>query len=154
MMKRPTKDRYYLNIAAAVSRRSTCLRRQYGAIIVKNDRIISTGYNGAPVDADHCTDRGTCWRAEHNIPHGEQYEKCRSVHAEANAIVSGYPGDMHDAALYLVGFENGKRMKDAKPCEMCARLIANAGIRFVITDDELYYLDRNRFVWRSERRED
>lgn len=88
MDKRISKDEYYLSIAAAVARRSTCLRRQYGAVIIKNDEIISTGYNGAARGEPNCCDTGECWREANNIPHGEQYEKCVAVHAEQNAIIS------------------------------------------------------------------
>ena len=137
LMTRPDMTEYFLDIASAVAKRSTCLRRQYGAVIVKNGRIVSTGYNGAARGSEHCSDRGVCWRAEHNIPHGEQYEKCEAVHAEANAIVAGYLGEMEGATLYLVGFENGKRLPNAVPCAMCARLIKNAGIRRVVNDNDL-----------------
>lgn len=88
MEKRITKDEYYLSIAASVAKRSTCLRRQYGAVIIKNDEIISTGYNGAARGEPNCCDTGECWREANNIPHGEQYEKCVAVHAEQNAIIS------------------------------------------------------------------
>ena len=136
MVERPSKTKYYLDIAAAVSARSTCLRRQYGAIIVKNDIIIATGYNGAPRDRMNCCDVGSCWRESHNVPHGEQYEKCRAVHAEANTIISAARLDMLGGTLYLAGFENGERLTDAKPCEMCQRLIENAGIINVVTKEE------------------
>lgn len=131
---RPNKTRYYLDIAAAVAARSTCLRRQYGAVIVKNDTIVSTGYNGAARGVANCCDAGTCWREANGIPHGEQYEKCQAVHAEANAIINASREEMEGATLYLAGLENGERMMDPKPCEMCERLIRNAGIAFVMTD--------------------
>ena len=131
-MSRPDKDEYFLNIAESVARRSTCLRRQYGAVIVKNDVIISTGYNGSPRNATNCCDAGACWREEHNIPHGEQYEKCQAVHAEANAIINADPAQRIGATLYLVGLENGKRI-EAKPCLMCEKLIRNAQIRWVVS---------------------
>lgn len=130
---RPSKIDYYLGIAAEVSRRSTCNRRQYGAIIVKDDRIISTGYNGSARGDVNCCDEGVCYREANNIPHGQQYEKCRAVHAEANAIINANPSDMIGATLYLAGFENGESMVDPQPCEMCRRLIANAQIKDVIT---------------------
>lgn len=132
---RPEKTLYYLNIAAAVAARSTCLRRQYGAVIVKNDTIVSTGYNGTARDMENCCDIGVCYREEHNIPHGERYEKCKSVHAEANAIINASREEMDGATLYLAGFENGIRLSDPQPCEMCQRLIINAGIRNVITKE-------------------
>lgn len=133
MYQRPSKTKYYLDIAAAVAARSTCLRRQYGAVIVKNDMIVSTGYNGAARARSNCCDVGQCYRAANNIPHGEQYEKCKSVHAEANAIISASREEMFGATLYLAGFEDGVRLEDPRPCEMCERLIANAGIRKVVS---------------------
>lgn len=131
--KRPNKHEYYLNLAAGVASRSTCLRRQYGAVIVKDDRIVSTGYNGAARGIDNCNDIGYCYRAEHNIPHGQQYEKCKAVHAEANAIINASKEEMQNATLYLAGFEDGGRIENPHPCEMCDRLIRNAGIGRVIT---------------------
>ena len=130
---RPSKQKYYLGIAEQVAARSTCIRRQYGAIIVKDDRIISTGYNGSARGQENCSDIGRCWREENNIPHGQQYEKCRAVHAEANAIINGDPADMIGAKLYLAGFENGHPLEEARPCEMCQRMIKNAQISAVIT---------------------
>lgn len=131
-VERPSKDEYYLGIAQAVAKRSTCIRRQYGAVIVKDDRIISTGYNGSARGCDNCCDKGVCWREQNHIPHGEQYEKCQAVHAEANAIINGNPSDMIGATLYLAGFEDGKLIEDPKPCMMCERLITNARIEKVI----------------------
>ena len=131
-MERISKDAYYLGIAAAVAKRSTCLRRQYGAVIVKNDEIVATGYNGAPRGEDNCCDVGTCWRERNNIPHGEQYEKCVAVHAEQNAIISASRRDMLGGTLYLAGFENGEPILDATPCLICSRLIKNAGIGKVV----------------------
>lgn len=131
MYTRPDKHQYYLDIAAQVAKRSTCLRRQYGAVIVKNDEIISTGYNGSARGARNCCDVGECWREAHGIPHGEQYEKCVAVHAEQNAIISASRKDMIGATLYLVGFENGVPI-DAQPCLICQRMIRNAGIQNVI----------------------
>lgn len=127
------KHGYYLNIADAVSWRSTCLRRLYGAVIVKGDEIIATGYNGAPRGQENCCDIGECTRMKLAIPHGERYELCRSVHAEANAIISAPRDKMFGATLYLSGFdaENGKAIA-AVPCAMCERLIVNAGISEVI----------------------
>ena len=140
-MNRPSKRKYYLDIAAEAAKRSTCLRRQYGAIIVKNDEIISTGYNGSARGYLNCCDIGQCWRESHHIPHGEQYEKCQAVHAEANAIISAARRDMMGGTLYLAGFEDGKRIEKPQPCEMCQRLITNAGIYEVIvneTDEETH----------------
>lgn len=135
-MKRPNKDKYYLTIAQAVAKRSTCLRRQYGAVIVKDDVIVSTGYNGSARGDDNCSDVGQCWRKANNIPHGQQYEKCMAVHAEANAIINGNRADMIGAKLYLAGFEDGKPLEEPEPCEMCARLIRNARIIKVISQSK------------------
>lgn len=131
-MSRPTKNEYFLGIAEAVAKRSTCLRRQYGAVIVKNDVIVSTGYNGSPRSATNCCDAGTCWREANNIPHGERYEMCQAIHAEENAIMNANPADRVGATLYLVGLEDGKRI-EAKPCKMCEKRIRNAQIRWVVS---------------------
>ena len=131
-MERISKENYYLSIAAEVARRSTCLRRQYGAVSVKNDEIVATGYNGAPRGDENCCDVGSCWRERNNIPHGEQYEKCVAVHAEQNAIISASRRDMLGSTLYLSGFEAGRPIEDATPCLICARLIKNAGIARVV----------------------
>lgn len=133
MAPRPTKDAYYLSIAASAALRSTCLRRQYGAVIVKDDRIVSTGYNGAARGEPNCCDEGFCWRMANNIPHGEHYESCKSVHAESNAIISANPADMVGATLYLAGYENGQRIPTPQPCLMCSRVIRNAQIAKVVT---------------------
>lgn len=130
--KRPDKYDYYLGIAKNVASRSTCLRRRYGAIIVKNDEIIATGYNGAARGEANCCDSGMCWRESHGIPHGQQYEKCVAVHAEQNAIISASRSEMIGATMYLYGEENGIEI-EAKPCDICARMIQNAGISKVIT---------------------
>ena len=132
MDKRPDKDTYYLDIAAAISKRSTCLRRQYGAVIVNNDEVIATGYNGAPRGEMNCNEAGICWREAHNIPHGEQYEKCVSVHAEMNAIISAARKEMLGGTLFLYGYEGRKPMKNPLPCTICRRLIKNAGINRVV----------------------
>lgn len=132
-MERISKQDYYLKIASEVAKRSTCLRRQYGAVIVKNDEIIATGYNGAPRGDENCCDVGSCWRDRNNIPHGEQYEKCVAVHAEANAIISASRNEMLGSTLYLYGFEGfDKPIDNPEPCIMCNRLIKNAGIDRVI----------------------
>ena len=131
---RPSKDEYYLNIAEAVLARSTCLRRKYGAVIVKDDEIISTGYNGSPRGCVNCIDLGYCYREQRNIPHGERYELCRATHAEANAIISASRHDMLGATLYLAGQEaDGTPITNAKPCYICYRLILNAGIAIIVT---------------------
>ena len=134
-MSRPIKDMYYTAIAEMVARRSTCLRRQYGAIIVKNDEIIATGYNGSPRGEPNCCDTGVCWREAHNIPHGEQYEKCVSVHAEQNAIISAARSEMIGSTMYLIGIENGHVIPGV-PCDICRRMIQNAGIIKIITIKE------------------
>lgn len=128
------KKNRYLGIAAEIAKGSTCLRRQYGAIIVREDEIIATGYNGSPRGEPNCCDVGTCWRAENNVPHGQRYEMCVSVHAEMNAIISAARRDMIGATMYLVGLEDGKPV-EAKPCDICRRLIVNAGIKEVVTYD-------------------
>lgn len=131
---RSNKDEYYLGIARAVSKRSTCLRRNYGAVIVKDDEIISTGYNGSPRGKVNCCDMGTCYRERNDIPHGEQYEKCKAVHAEMNAIISPSRKELIGATLYLYGEENGEEIVGASPCEICAGMIANAGIIRVVNN--------------------
>ena len=135
-MKRPSQVKYYLDIAAAVAARSTCIRRQYGAVIVKNDTIVSTGYNGTARGLVNCCDLNECYREAHNIPHGQQYEKCKAVHAEANAIINASREEMCGAILFLAGFENGERIKNPTPCEMCSRMITNSGIRKVISCED------------------
>ena len=135
-MERPSKVKYYLDIAAAVAARSTCIRRQYGAVIVKNDTIVSTGYNGTARGSINCCDLNKCYREAHNIPHGQQYEKCKAVHAEVNAIINASREEMCGAILFLAGFENGERMKNPTPCEMCSRIITNSGIRKVISCED------------------
>ena len=141
-MGRIDKENYYLDIAETVAERSTCLRRCYGAIIVRNDEIIATGYNGAPRGRANCIDIGTCIRQKMGIPRGERYEFCRSVHAEMNAIIAAPRDQMIGATLYLVGrdMSTGKIMSDANSCTMCKRLIINAGIqRVVIRDTKAEY---------------
>lgn len=134
MDMRTSKENYYLDIADSVLQRSTCLRRMYGAIIVRNDEIISTGYNGAPRGRVNCTDAGRCARVEMKIPSGQRYELCRSVHAEANAIISASRRDMIGSTLYLVGrdAQTHELLPDATSCSMCRRQIINAGIVKVI----------------------
>lgn len=141
-MDRRDKINYYLDIAEAVSKRSTCLRRIYGAVIVNNDEIISTGYVGAPRGRVNCTDLNYCIRTKLAIPRGERYELCRSVHAEANAIISAPREKMLGSTLYLVGFEmpDMTYIANANSCSMCKRTIINAGIEtVVIRDDKDHY---------------
>ena len=133
-MARRDKENYYLDIAETVLERSTCGRRMYGAIIVLNDEIVATGYNGAPRGRKNCDETGGCIRDKLNIPSGERYELCRSVHAEANAIISAARRDMIGAVLYLSGrnAKTGELLSDTMSCSMCKRLIINAGITKVV----------------------
>ncbi len=133
-MTRTDKINYYLDIAETVAERGTCLRRNFGAIIVCNDEIVSTGYNGAPRGRANCMDLGVCIREKLGIPRGERYEICRSVHAEANAIISASRKEMLGATLYLAGKDakTGEYVENASSCSMCKRQIINAGITQVI----------------------
>jgi dCMP deaminase len=133
-MERISKENYYLDIAQTVLERATCLRRVYGAIIVNNDEIISTGYNGAPRGRANCVDMGYCSREAMRVPRGERYELCRSVHAEANAIISAARRDIVGGTLYLVGKDarTGELLSDATSCSMCRRLVINSGLEKVI----------------------
>jgi dCMP deaminase len=133
-MKRRDRINYYLDIAQVVSERATCLRRKFGAIIVNNDEIISTGFVGSPRGRENCCDRSICLREEMKIPKGQQYEKCRSVHAEANCIISAARRDMLGSTLYLSCLDavTGEIDGAVEPCSMCKRLIINAGISVVI----------------------
>ncbi|MBS7316680.1 MAG: cytidine deaminase [Clostridiaceae bacterium] len=133
-MNRRDKENYYLDIAEVVLERCTCIRRHYGAIIVKNDEVISTGYVGAPRGRANCNDIGYCYREKNNIPRGTRYEMCRSVHAEANAIISASRDQMIGSTMYLVGREvsTGEYIKNANSCSMCKRQIINAGIARVV----------------------
>ena len=141
-MERRDKHNYYLDLAEIVSQRSTCLRRRYGAVIVKNDEVISTGYVGAPRGRKNCSDIGECIRQKMQIPRGERYELCRSVHAEVNAIISASRDKMIGSSLYLTGLEmeDGSYIKNASSCSMCKRTIINAGIETVyIRDDKDHF---------------
>ena len=133
-MERIDKINYYLDIAQTVLERSTCLRRHYGAIIVRNDEIVSTGYNGAPRGRINCTELGYCVREQLAIPSGQRYELCRSVHAEANAIISAARSECIGGTLYLAGRDakTGELLKDTTSCSMCRRTVINAGIEKVI----------------------
>ena len=136
-MERVDKVNYYLDIAESVAERGTCLRNNYGSIIVKNDEIISTGYTGAPRGRKNCIDLGYCTRQKYEMPSGKGYERCRSVHSEQNAIISAARKDMIGATLYLVGINqrNGEYVKDNEPCSFCKRMIINAGIEKVVMRD-------------------
>ena len=142
---RPTWDNYFMNIAKAVSLRSTCLRRKYGAIIVKDKIIVATGYNGSPSGKENCCDRGTCKREELKIPSGKNYELCESVHAEANAIIHCDAEKMKGADIYIYGTNADGSIASGKPCLMCRRMIINAGI------ENVFYFDtaKNDFIWIS-----
>ena len=138
-MQRPDKKEYYLDIARAVSKRSTCLKRHYGAVIVKNDEIIATGYNGSARGEENCSDRGSCPRM-HIAHNSGDYSTCCAVHAEQNAIISASRRDMIGATLYLSGEEINPTtgeidvIRMAEPCPICKRMIANSGIRFVVSE--------------------
>ena len=138
---RINKDSYYLNIAKAVAARSTCLRRQYGAVIVSGDEIIATGYNGSPRGELNCCDVGECYCEKHSSPvderaakHGGQYGACVAVHAEQNAIISVARRDMRGATLYLACLDESI---DPAPCNYCDRMIKNAGIIKVVTKGDV-----------------
>ena len=135
--ERRDKINYYLDLAEIVAQRCTCLRHHYGAVIV-NDEVVSTGYVGAPRGRANCSDLGYCLRQKLEIPRGERYELCRSVHAEANAIISASRKEMLGADLYLVGKEvsDGSYIKNAVCCSMCKRMVINAGIARVIVRDD------------------
>lgn len=154
-MERRDKHNYYLDIAQTVAERGTCLRRNYGAIIVNHDEIVSTGYVGAPRGRKNCSDIGHCIRQELNIPRGERYEICRSVHAEANAIISASRRDMLGATLYLVGLEadDGSIVANSCCCAMCKRMVINAGIVQVIirdTQNEYRIIDVSEWIENDE----
>ena len=136
-MNRVDKHNYYLDIAQTVGERSTCMRRRFGAIIVANDSIISTGYNGAPRGRQNCCDIAYCIRDKLNIPRGERYEMCRSLHAEMNAVIAASREQMIGATLYMVctSPKDGSLFPDTNSCMMCKRVILNAGIKTVIVRD-------------------
>lgn len=141
-MERRDKVNYYLDLAEVVAQRGTCLRRNYGAVIVKDDEVVSTGYVGAPRGRKNCSDLGICIRQKMKIPRGERYELCRSVHAEANAIISAPRERMIGSSMYLTGkeAETGEYIRESNSCSMCKRLMINAGIETVyIRDDKDHY---------------
>lgn len=137
-MDRVSKENYYLDIAQTVAERSTCLRRKFGSIIVKNDVIVSTGYNGAPRGRKNCSDLGSCFREQLGIPRGERYELCRSVHSEQNAIIAAPRDQMLGSTLYMVCVspEDGSVQSGTGNCMMCKRVILNAGIETVVIRDD------------------
>lgn len=138
-MERREKTNYYLDIAQTVAARGTCMRRKFGSIIVKNDEIISTGYAGAPRGRKNCNDLKLCMREKLNIPRGERYELCRSVHAEANAIISASRSEMLDSTLYIACIDpiHGEIISGTNSCAMCKRLIINAGIQKIVVRDTI-----------------
>lgn len=149
--KRRDKHNYYLDIAETVLERGTCLRRNYGAIIVNNDEIVSSGYTGAPRGRENCMDLGFCMREKLNLPRGERYELCRSVHSEANAIISASRQEMLGGTMYLVGkdYKTGEIVENASSCAMCKRMIINAGIEKVIirlTNDEFKIVEVSEWI--------
>lgn len=147
-MEKPTLNEYYLSIAKAVSMRSTCLKKHYGAVIVKNGSILSTGYNGNVRGEDHCST--FCPKASGNGDM-EEYMRCTAVHAEMNAIISASRNDMLEADLYLAGFDvkTGDAIEcEAWPCEICLRLIKNAGINRIINSRGVIYERHNDGILR------
>ncbi len=154
-MQRRDKINYYLDIAETVLKRGSCLRRNFGAVIVSNDQIISSGYTGAPRGRKNCIDINYCIRRKFDIPRGERYELCRSVHAEANAIIHASREKMLNGTLYLVGKEvdNLSYVKNASPCSMCKRLIINSGISKVFircTKDEFETIEVESWIENDE----
>jgi len=154
-MSRRDKHNYYLDIAEAVLQRGTCLRRNYGSVIVKNDEIIATGYSGAPRRRENCLDLNYCIRERMNIPRGQMYELCRSVHSEVNAIISASRREMLGATLYLVGkdMKTGQLVENANSCAMCKKIIINAGLEQVIirdTHDSYRYIDVQDWIDNDE----
>lgn len=154
-MKRRDKENYYLDIAATVLERGTCLRRNYGAVIVKNDVIVSTGYNGAPRGRANCCTVGFCMRDKLGIPSGERYELCRSVHAEANAIIAASRNDMLGATMYIAGkdMKTGEFLNDTNSCYMCRRLIINSGISKIVLrreQDKYEVVDVRDWIYKED----
>lgn len=141
---RPSWDSYFLNIALAVSKRSSCLRRNYGAVIVdKQHRVVSTGYNGPPAGAANCIDKEFCPRIANNIPKGEGYDICPAVHAEMNAILNADPVRIKDATIYVAGYEfESDDLADGHPCNLCSKLIKGS------TLSEVVYMDKEGVVHR------
>jgi len=150
MEKRPTKDEYYLEIAKAVALRSTCLRRKYGAIVVKKDTIVSTGYNGPARGVINCLDVG-CIKEKLNLPHGAFYEDCTAVHAEENAIVNAARtgASVLGGVLYIAGVDKDGKLVEALPCNRCKRILINAGIERVVIrkpDGSIKYIQVSEWV--------
>lgn len=133
--KRPTWDEYFIEIARVVSRRATCLRRRYGAVITRDSVVISTGYNGSCRGEDNCVDTSVCVRQALNVPKGERYELCVGVHAEQNAIINGDPAKMKGATIYIAGFNMDGSIANGEPCLLCRRMIKNAMIERIVYVD-------------------
>lgn len=127
MNRRPSWDEYFMDMAVLTAKRSTCLRRQVGAVIVKDKHIIATGYNGAPRGVPHCDEKGGCLRQQLNVPSGERHELCRALHAEQNAIIQ--------AATLGQSIEGGTIYVTNQPCVICAKMIINAGIRRIVVKE-------------------
>ena len=142
-----TKDEYYLGIALAVAKKSACLKKQYGAVIVKNDEIVSTGYNGNCRGEPHCV---KCSKIDCDKDEAE-YSTCKSVHAEMNAIISASRNEMLGATLYLAGYitSTGEENLNVEPCEICLRLIKNAGINRVVTNNGVLYIRDSNGILRK-----
>lgn len=132
---RPGWDEYFIDIARAVGRRATCLRRKYGAVIAKDNSIVSTGYNGAPRGVTDCIEAGECYRQKMGVPHGQRYELCHSVHAEANAIIRASAEELKGSTIYISGADDSGAECDSGPCMMCKRMILNARISSVVYSD-------------------
>lgn len=149
-MSRIGKQEYYLNIAQTVAERATCLRRKYGAVIVsKHDNIVSSGYNGAPRGVEDCLERGYCTREKLQIPSGERYELCKSVHAEQNAIIAAERDDMVGSTIYLSGIDSktGEVLDTPEPCMLCKRFIINAGIETVVMKRKGEFVEEDPRKW-------
>lgn len=131
-MERISKKDYYLKLASAVAFRSTCLKRQYGCVIINRDEVVSTGYNGSPRGESNCCDLGYCERL--NEPNNTGiYDTCKAVHAEQNAMLSASRNEMLGGVLYLYGWEDNEPILDCEPCPICRRMLKNAGIISVVT---------------------
>jgi dCMP deaminase len=150
---RPGWDEYFIGIAKAVGIRATCFRRRYGSVITRDNTIVSTGYNGAPRGMVDCLDAGVCTRTELEIPHGERYELCHSVHAEANAIIRASQEELHGSTIYISGMDGGTGEEcSSEPCMMCKRMILNAHIaRVVYSDGTGSYHSLNPEIWLKDR---
>lgn len=127
MADRISWDEYFMEMAELAAKRSTCLRRQVGAVVVQDRHVIATGYNGAPSGVPHCTDMGRCYREEHHIPSGERHELCRALHAEQNAIIQ--------AATLAQSIEGATMYITTQPCIICAKMIINAGIKRIVVKE-------------------